>query len=92
MTTATLSLAGVAAGLRGQRQQHPAAGRDAHQGVAIGGPQPSPFDLLVGKTVGSRVLLTCRRSRHGGDPTKDSVAVVIDILGQNGTAKQESAS
>ena len=52
----------------------------------------SVSDLLVGKTVGSRVLLDLPPTQQGGDPTKDSVAVVIDILAQNGTAKQESAS
>jgi hypothetical protein len=28
----------------------------------------------------------------GSDATKQSIAVVIDILGQNGTAKEESKS
>jgi peptidylprolyl isomerase len=59
------------------------------------GPQGLPTsvsDLLVGEPVGSRVLLELPPQQQGGDATKDSVAVVIDILGQNGTAKQESAS
>jgi hypothetical protein len=30
--------------------------------------------------------------KAGGYASKTSVAVVIDILGQNGTAKEESAS
>jgi peptidylprolyl isomerase len=60
-----------------------------------GGPQGLPTsvsDLLVGEPVGSRVLLDLPPQQQGGDATKDSVAVVIDILGQNGTAKEESAS
>jgi peptidylprolyl isomerase len=60
-----------------------------------GGPQGLPTsvsDLLVGEPVGSRVLLDLPPQQAGGDATKDSVAVVIDILGQNGTAKEESAS
>ncbi len=78
--------------------QYTAVGWD---GKALGktwgadGPQGLPTsvsDLLVGKTVGSRVLLDLPPTQQGGDPTKDSVAVVIDILAQNGTAKQESAS
>jgi peptidylprolyl isomerase len=59
------------------------------------GPQGLPTsisDLLVGEPVGSRVLLDLPPQQQGGDATKDSVAVVIDILGQNGTAKEESAS
>ncbi len=59
------------------------------EGVAIGGEQPSPFDLLVGIPVGSRVLLELP-AQDGADPTKESVAVVVDILGQHGTAKKES--
>jgi peptidylprolyl isomerase len=53
------------------------------QGVAIGGPQPSPFDLLAGVPVGSRVLLTLP-AQTGTDATKQSVAVVIDVLGLHG--------
>jgi peptidylprolyl isomerase len=77
--------------------QYTAVGWD---GKALGktwgadGPQGLPTtisDLLVGDTVGSRVLLDLPPQQAGGDATKDSVAVVIDILGQNGTAKQESA-
>jgi peptidylprolyl isomerase len=56
------------------------------QGVAIGGAQPSPFDLLAGVPVGSRVLLT-RPAQTGTDATKQSVAVVIDVLGVHGPAK-----
>jgi peptidylprolyl isomerase len=60
----------------------------------VGGPQDVPAaiaDLLVGTPVGSRVLLELPADK-GADPAKKSVAVVIDIIGQNGTAKQESAS
>ncbi|HEX4699386.1 MAG TPA: FKBP-type peptidyl-prolyl cis-trans isomerase [Actinomycetes bacterium] len=53
------------------------------QGVAIGGPQPSPFDLLAGVPVGSRVLLTLP-AQTGTDAAKQSVAVVIDVLGLHG--------
>jgi peptidylprolyl isomerase len=61
----------------------------------VSGPQGLPTsisDLLVGEPVGSRVLLDLPPQQPGGDATKTSVAVVIDILGQNGTAKEESAS
>ncbi len=56
------------------------------RGVPIGGQQPSPFDLLVGIPVGSRVLLTLP-AQEGEDAKKKSVAVAIDVLAQNGTAK-----
>jgi peptidylprolyl isomerase len=63
------------------------------QGVpvgTVGEPAGSnPFDLLIGTPVGSRVLLTLP-AQKGTDATKQSVAVVIDVLGQNGTAKEES--
>lgn len=59
------------------------------EGVAIGGEQPSPFDLLVGIPVGSRVLLELP-AQDGADPTTESVAVVIDVIAQHGTAKKES--
>lgn len=57
------------------------------EGVAIGGEQPSPFDLLIGIPVGSRVLLELP-AQDGGDPAKESVAVVVDVLAQHGTAKE----
>lgn len=57
------------------------------QGVPVGGEQPSPFDLLVGIPVGSRVLLELP-AQTGSDAAKESVAVVIDILGQHGPAKE----
>jgi peptidylprolyl isomerase len=62
------------------------------QGVPVGAAdgQPNPFDLLLGTPVGSRVLLTLP-AQTGTDPNKQSLAVVIDILGQNGTAKKESS-
>jgi peptidylprolyl isomerase len=63
------------------------------QGVPVGAAsgQANPFDLLIGLPVGSRVLLTLP-AQAKTDATKESVAVVIDILGQNGTAKKESSS
>ena len=60
--------------------------RQGPQGVPIGGAQPSPFDLLVGIPAGSRVLLTLP-AQSGTDATKESVAVVIDVLGVHGPAK-----
>jgi peptidylprolyl isomerase len=60
--------------------------RQGPQGVPIGGAQPSPFDLLVGVPAGSRVLLTLP-AQDGTDATKESVAVVIDVLGVHGPAK-----
>jgi peptidylprolyl isomerase len=62
------------------------------QGVPVGAAdgQPNPFDLLLGTPVGSRVLLTLP-AQAGKDAAKESVAVVIDVLGQNGTAKKESS-
>jgi peptidylprolyl isomerase len=70
-------------------------GADGPQGVPVGtagaAAGSNPFDLLIGTPVGSRVLLTLP-AQQGEDATKKSVAVVIDILGQNGTAKEESAS
>ncbi len=60
--------------------------RQGPQGVPIGGAQPSPFDLLVGIPAGSRVLLTLP-AQDGTDATKESVAVVIDVLGVHGPAK-----
>jgi peptidylprolyl isomerase len=66
---------------------------DSPQGFSVGvsGQQANPFDLLIGTPVGSRVLLTLP-AQEGGAPEKDSVAVVVDILAQNGTAKMESSS
>ncbi len=57
------------------------------QGVPIGGEQPSPFDLLEGVPSGSRVLLTLP-AQTGADATSGSVAVVIDLLGLHGPAKE----
>lgn len=57
------------------------------QGVGVGGEQPSPFDLLVGVPVGSRVLLELP-AQTGSDAAKESVAVVIDVLGQHGPATE----
>lgn len=53
------------------------------QGVPIGGQQPSPFDLLAGIPSGSRVLMLLP-AQTGADATKDSVAVVVDLLGLHG--------
>jgi len=60
--------------------------QDGPQGVPIGGEQPSPFDLLAGIPVGSRVLLELP-AQEGADPDTKSVAVVIDVLGQHGSTK-----
>jgi peptidylprolyl isomerase len=59
------------------------------QGVPIGGQQASPFDLLEGVPSGSRVLLTLP-AQTGTDPKTGSVAVVIDLLGLHGPAKETS--
>jgi peptidylprolyl isomerase len=68
-------------------------GAQGPQGVPVGAAdgQPNPFDLLIGTPVGSRVLLTLP-AQSGTSAAKESVAVVIDVLGQNGTAKKESSS
>jgi peptidylprolyl isomerase len=70
-------------------------GGDGPQGVPVGtagaAPGSNPFDLLIGTHIGSRVLLTLP-PQPGGVGATDSVAVVIDILGQNGTAKEASTS
>jgi peptidylprolyl isomerase len=59
------------------------------QGFPIGvEAQPSPFDLLEGVPIGSRVLLQLP-APSDEDASKSSVAVVIDVLGQNGSAKKE---
>ncbi len=57
------------------------------QGVPVGGAQPSPFDLLVGQPAGSRVMLSLP-AQTGSDASKDSVAVVVDILGVHSPAKE----
>jgi peptidylprolyl isomerase len=67
------------------------------RGVPVGatqaatGGQTNPFDLLIGKPVGSRVLLTLP-AQKGANAATESIAVVIDVIGENGTAKQEKAS
>jgi hypothetical protein len=64
--------------------------KDGPRGVPVGAEgQPSPFDLLEGIPVGSRVLLQLP-SPDGSDASKESVAVVIDILGQHGPAKEKA--
>jgi peptidylprolyl isomerase len=71
-------------------------GVEGPQGVPVGvagaAPGSNPFDPLIGVPVGSRVLLTLAPQDPSGVATKDSVAVVVDIIGQNGTAKEEAAS
>lgn len=61
------------------------------RGVPIGieGQQPSPFDLLIGVPVGSRVLLELP-AQKGEDAAKKSVAVAIDVIGQDGPAKDSA--
>jgi peptidylprolyl isomerase len=68
-------------------------GAGGPRGVPVGAEdgQPNPFDLLLGIPAGSRVLLTLP-AQSGTDAKKESVAVVIDVLGANTTAKKESAS
>ena len=63
--------------------------QDGPQGVPVGGQQPSPFDLLVGLPVGSRVVLELP-AQPGTDAATGSVAVVVDILGQHGPAKEKA--
>jgi peptidylprolyl isomerase len=59
------------------------------QGFPIGVEgQPSPFDLLEGVPIGSRVLLQLPAPADD-DASTASVAVVIDVLGQHGAAKTE---
>jgi peptidylprolyl isomerase len=55
-------------------------------GIGIEG-QATPFDELEGVPVGSRVLLLLP-AQQGGDPTKDSVAVAIDVVAMHGPAKE----
>jgi peptidylprolyl isomerase len=59
------------------------------QGVPIGGAQASPFDLLTGVPAGSRVLMMLP-AQTGADASKDSVAVVVDLLGLHGPATSSS--
>jgi peptidylprolyl isomerase len=71
-------------------------GADGPQGVPVGAPGQAPganpFDPLIGKAVGSRVLLMLKPQDPKGVAAKDSIAVVVDIIGQNGTAAAEAAS
>ena len=61
------------------------------QGFPIGVEgRPSPFDLLAGVPIGSRVLLLLP-APDGQDASKDSVAVVVDVYAQHGSAKKEKA-
>ena len=62
---------------------------DGPRGVPVGGPQPTPFDLLEGVPVGSRVILEIPPPT-GADAKTDSAAVVIDVLAQFGPAEEKS--
>lgn len=66
--------------------------RDQPQGfpVALRGGQPGPFDQLVGVPEGSRALLLLPPQQAGGDPKKDSVAVVIDVVAQHASSARDS--
>ncbi len=48
-------------------------------GLSVGSLPPTPFDALIGQSVGSRVLLIVPADGVG-DPATDSVAVVVDII------------
>ena len=49
-------------------------------GVSVGlAATPTPFDKLIGSTVGSRLLLMVP-AQPSGDPAVDSTAVVVDII------------
>ena len=61
------------------------------QGFPIGvKDRPSPFDLLADVPIGSRVLLELP-APSDADAAKDTVAVVVDVYAQHGTAKEERA-
>ena len=61
------------------------------QGFPIGVEgRPSPFDLLNDVPIGSRVLLELP-APGDADASKDSVAVVVDVYAQHGSAKEEKA-
>ncbi|HEX7188315.1 MAG TPA: FKBP-type peptidyl-prolyl cis-trans isomerase [Actinomycetes bacterium] len=64
--------------------------KDGPRGVPVGAEgQPSPFDLLEGVPVGSRVLLQLPPPSRS-DAAEENLAVVIDILGQHGPAKEKA--
>lgn len=48
-------------------------------GVPVGSVPATPFDALIGQSVGSRVLLLVPADATG-DPATDSAAVVVDII------------
>lgn len=59
------------------------------QAVPLGSKdQPSPFDILAGVPVGSRVLVQLP-AQEGGKPKTESLAVVVDVIAQHGSAKEE---
>ena len=61
------------------------------QGFPIGVEgRPSPFDLLADVPVGSRVLLELP-APDDADASTDTVAVVVDVYAQHGSAKEEKA-
>lgn len=60
------------------------------QAVPLGAKdQPSPFDILAGVPVGSRVLVLLP-PQEGGKPKTESLAVVVDVIAQNGPAKEKA--
>ena len=61
----------------------------APQAVPLGAEdQPSPFDILEGVPVGSRVLVTLP-PQEGGKADTESIAVVVDVIAQHGPAKEK---
>ncbi|MDT7571043.1 MAG: peptidylprolyl isomerase, partial [Actinomycetota bacterium] len=63
----------------------------APAGLAIGSAQqPNPFDALVGVPIGSRVLVELPPSK--GAKATESLAVVVDVIAEPGTAKETAAS
>ena len=60
------------------------------QAVPLGAKdQPSPFDILAGIPTGSRVLVVLP-PQQGGKANTDSLAIVADVVGQNGPAKDKA--
>jgi peptidylprolyl isomerase len=61
---------------------------DGPQGVPVSADAGNPFELLEGVPVGSRVIMALP-APTGTTAEEESVAVVVDILGQHGPAKKE---